>query len=81
MIWVALYSTITFGLSIVVFISYLIILYKIKRNKRELKIISEGIEAQRTKRAQDLKEMRELEGVINSSIFIDEYGEMQWLKK
>lgn len=81
MIWVALYSTITFGLSIVVLISYFIILYKNKRVLREIKLKNQLLEAQAETRKEELKEMREIQLVINSEIYLDENNDIRWLKK
>lgn len=81
MIWVALYSTITFGLSIVVLISYLIILFKNKRVLKEIKLKTDLLEKQAETRKEELQEMREIQLIINSEIYLDENNDIRWLKK
>lgn len=81
MILVALYSTITFGLSVVVLISYLIILFKNKLVLKEIKRQKALIEKQEETRREELKEMREIQLVINSEIYLDENNDLRWLKK
>ena len=81
MIWVALYSTITFGLSIVVLISYLIVLFKNKRVLKEIKLKTDLLEKQAETRKEELQEMREIQLIINSEIYLDENNDIRWLKK
>ena len=81
MIWAALYSTITFGFSVVVFVSYLIILLKNRKYLEDIKTKEDVINDLMSKRKEQLDEMRDIQAIINAEIYLDENGDIQWLRR